>query len=101
MLSLQKTQWAPSVLESHGILPFSARVPNFFGGVQSRRTGVGMTIVFNSLILRGWVTKVSTKNRGGGRVGDNNIFDFFYATGSTRNATLKNYILGNFFYSYL
>ena len=33
---------------------------------------------------------------GGGRVGDNNILAF-YATGSTKNATLKNAILGNFF----
>ena len=28
-------------------------------------------------------------------------FDFFYATGPTKNATLENCILGNFFYSYL
>ena len=33
-----------------------------------------------------------------GRVGDNNILTF-YATGSTENATLKNSVLGNFFYS--
>ena len=32
-------------------------VPNF-GGCQGRRTGVGVTTVFNSLILGGWVTKV-------------------------------------------
>ena len=37
------------------------------------------------------------KWRGGGRVGDNNILIFFYATGSARNATLKNCILGYFF----
>ena len=29
------------------------------GGCQSRRTRVGVTTVSNSLILRGWVTKVS------------------------------------------
>ena len=28
------------------------------GGCQGRRTGVGVTIVSNSLILGGWVTKV-------------------------------------------
>ena len=28
------------------------------GGCQGRRTGVGVTIVFNSLILGGWVTNV-------------------------------------------
>ena len=32
-------------------------IPNF-RGCQGRRTGVGVTIVFNSLILGGWVTKV-------------------------------------------
>ena len=30
----------------------------FWGGCHSRRTGVGVTTVFNSLILGGWVTKV-------------------------------------------
>ena len=35
-----------------------------------------------------------------GRVGEQ-YFDFFYATGSTKKATLKNCLLGNFFYSYL
>ena len=29
-----------------------------FGGCQGRRTGVGVTTVFNSLILGRWVTKV-------------------------------------------
>ena len=33
-------------------------------------------------------------------MGDNGILTF-YATGSTKNATFKNCILGNFFYSYL
>ena len=32
-------------------------VPNFFRGCQGRRTGVGVTTVYNSLILGGWVTK--------------------------------------------
>ena len=52
-----------------------------FWGCQGRRTGVGVTTVFNSLILGGWVTNVlknGDKNRGegGGRVGDNNISTF-------------------------
>ena len=42
------------------------------------------------------VLRIATKNEaGGGRVGDNNILTF-YATGSTKNVTLKNCILGNF-----
>ena len=64
----------------------------------------GVTTVSNSLILGGWVTKVlknGNEKLGGGRVGDNNILTF-YATGSTKkNATLKNCILSNFFWSYL
>ena len=32
-------------------------VPNF-GGCQGRRTGMGVTTVYNSLILGGWVTEV-------------------------------------------
>ena len=47
------------------------------GGCQGRRTGVGVTIVSNSLILGGWVTEVLKNGDkrwgGGGRVGDNNI----------------------------
>ena len=46
------------------------------GDCQGRRTGVGVTTVSNSLILGGWVTKVSKngdKKEWGGRVGDNNI----------------------------
>ena len=35
----------------------TVHVPNF-GGCQGRRTGVGVTIVSNSLILGGWMTKV-------------------------------------------
>ena len=38
---------------------------------------------------------------GGGRVGDNNILTFLYYWLDKKNATLKNCILGNFFYSYL
>ena len=39
---------------------------------------------------------------GGGRVGDNIIFDFFTVLlARQKNATLKNCILGNFFCSYL
>ena len=50
-------------------------VPNF-GRYQGRRTGVAVTIVSNSLILGGWVTKVLKNGDkkwggGGGRVGDN------------------------------
>ena len=59
-------------------------VPNF-GGCQGRRTGVRVTTVSNSLILRGWVTKVlknGEKKIGVGRVGDNNILTFSsYCTG--------------------
>ena len=42
---------------------------------------MGVTTVSNSLILGGWVTKVlknGDKKKGVGRVGDNNIFDFFF-----------------------
>ena len=46
------------------------------------------------------VLKNGDEKQGGGRVGDNGILAF-YATGSTKNATFKNCILGNFFYSYL
>ena len=38
---------------------------------------------------------------GGGRMGDNNVFDFFMLLARQKNATLKNCILGKFFYSYL
>ena len=38
---------------------------------------------------------------GGWKGGWQPYFDFSYITGSTRNATLKNCILGNVFYSYL
>ena len=40
---------------------------------------MAVTTVSNSLLLRGWVTnvfKTATKNRGDGRVGDNNILTF-------------------------
>ena len=41
----------------------------FLGGCQGRRTGVGVTAITNSLILRVWVTKVlknGNKKWGGG-----------------------------------
>ena len=61
---------------------------------------MGVTTVSNSLILGGWVTNIlknwDEKWGVGGKVGGNNILTF-YATGSTKNATLKNRILGNFF----
>ena len=66
---------------------------------------MGVTTVSNSLILGGWVTK-GLKNgdekwgRGGGRVGGNNILSSL-CHWLDKNATLKNCILGNFFYSYL
>ena len=50
-----------------------------FWGYQSRRIGVAVTTVSTSLILRGWVTKMSKngdKKQGGGRVDDNNILTF-------------------------
>ena len=63
---------------------------------------MGVTTVSNSLIFGGWVTKVlrmTTKNRGGGRVGDNSILTFLYYSARQKNATSKNCILGNFFCS--
>ena len=78
-------------------------VPNF-GGCQGRRTDVGVTTVSNLLILGGRMTKVfkkmAEKNRGG-RVADNNILTFLCYWLDKKNATFKNYILGNLFYSYL
>ena len=74
---------------------YLVHVPNF-EGCQGRRTGPGVrvTTVSNSLILRGWVTKVLKncgKNGGGGggggRVCDNNML-LFYATGSTKKMPL-------------
>ena len=75
----------------------------FLGGCQGRRTGVGVTTVSNSLILGGWVTNVlknDDENTGewGRRVGDNSILTFL-CYWLDKNATLKNCILGNFFYS--
>ena len=46
------------------------------------------------------VLKNCDKKYGGGRVGDNNILPFLCCW-LDKNATLKNCILGNFFYSYL
>ena len=76
-------------------------VPNFKGVSGSEERGGGDNSI--QLINIGWVTKVlknGDEKYGGGRVGDNSILTF-YATGSTKNATLKNCILGNFFCSYL
>ena len=61
---------------------------------------MGVTTVSNSLILRGvgdksfqeWRPKV-----GGGRVGDNIIFYFFYATGSTKKCHFKKLHFGQLF----
>ena len=71
------------------------------GNLSGSEDRGGVTTVSNSLILGGWVTKVlknCDKKIGGGW---QQYFDFSYITGSTKNATLKNCILDNFFYSYL
>ena len=63
---------------------------------------MGVTTVSNSLILGGWLTKVlknDDNKYGGGRVGDNSILTFLCHWLDKKNATLKNCILGNFFYS--
>ena len=67
---------------------------------------MGVTTVFNSLILGGWVTKVlkNGEKKGGGRVGDNNILTFFvlkchfpaYSYSRLFAYALRNCILGNF-----
>ena len=74
-------------------LRHSVTIPSFYGsikcipectfqsfrGCQGRRTGVGVTTVSNSLLLRGWVTKVlksGDKNRGW-KGGGQQYFDFF------------------------
>ena len=83
---------------------YKVHIPSF-GGCQGRSTGVGVTTISNSLILGGWVTKVlknCDEKYGGGRGGgDNNILTFLCYWLGKKNATLKNCILGNFFYSYL
>ena len=68
-------------------------------GCQGRRTGVGVTIVSNSLILGGVGDKSFKELRrkiGGWEGGCKQYFDF-YVTGSTKKCHFKKLHFGQFF----
>ena len=79
-------------------------IPNFGGLSRSEDSGGGdNSIQFINIGRMGdkcfkkWRRKI---RGGGGNVDDNNILTFL-CYWLTKDATLKNCILGNFFYSYL
>ena len=83
-------------------------VPNFGGLSGSEDRGGGdNSIQFISIGRVGDKSfkelrqKIGGGGGGGWKGGWQQYFDFSYITGSTKNATLKNCILGNFFCSYL
>ena len=78
-------------------------VQNFGGlsGSEDRGGGDNSTQFINigrvgDKCFKEWGQKI-----GGGKVGDNNILTFLCYWLDKKSATLKNCILGNFFYSYL
>ena len=75
-------------------------VPDFGGESGSEDRGAGdNTIQFINIGRVGDKSFKELRQKiGGWKGGWQQYFDFF---GSTRNATLKNCIFGNFFYSYL
>ena len=77
-------------------------VPNFWGVSGSEDRGGDDNSI--QIINIGRVGDKSfiefLKNRGGGGEWQQ-CFDFFYITGSMKNASSKNCILGYFFYSYV
>ena len=78
-------------------------VPNFGGLSGSEDRGRGdNSIQFISIGRVGDKSFKELRQKiGGWKGGWQQYFDFSYITGSTKNATLKNCILGNFFCSYL
>ena len=74
-------------------------VPNFGGLSGSEDRGGGDNSI--QFINIGRVGDESSKELQQKNRGWKQYFDFSYITGSTKNATLKNCILGNFFCSYL
>ena len=75
-------------------------VPNFRGVSGSEDRGGGDNSI-QFIMLGRWMTKVLKNSDKKWRVGDNNILIFLCHWLDKKNATLKNCIWGNFFYSYL
>ena len=78
-------------------------VPNFWGVSGSEdRGGDGNCIQIINIRRVGDKSFIEFLKKWGGGEGEwQQYFDFFYITGSMKNATSKNCILGYFFYSYV